>query len=451
MKLLPAKVKPKIVTSNGSSGARDLPQFEHVFITRILETNDIRTAVKRKVTADYFVQPDTRAAYSFLVGFYNQYGEVPSMDLFREKFSDFELHTTTDSVAAVSDHLRHNKLYRDLVEMIDEGVTLTREDAGSALVHFRKMVASLTTQHVLTQDMDVTRTIEEMKVEYERAEQDQGMLGIPWPWDALNDTTLGIQNGELVFWYARPKAGKTWLMICTAVNALRHNRRVLFVTMEMPVAQIRRRSAAVWSRISYSALRKGKLSAAEKSKYFDDLGAMSELEGFILSGGSDEDNSGTGITALAAKIQEYDPDIVFVDGVYLMRDDRGGKRSSDWQAMAHLTQDLKSLAKRMNLPIVGSTQSNRAGEKTRGDSLSEMAFSDSFVQDSDYVIRLIHDKKEKEDQEAIVTLPGIREAPGCTFTINAKFAEDMTQKEVAESQEDIDNFLAGTDESGIVR
>lgn len=447
MKIL-AKKKTHVVR-NGSSGARELPQFEQVFITRIIETGDIKTAIKRRIVADFFTQPDARAAYSYLVGFYNQYGETPSMELFRKKFPDFELQSTPDSVAAVADDLRQNKLYRDLVEMIDEGVALTREDVHSALSHFRTLVATLTTQHVLTRDMDITRTVEEMKAEYERVSVGQGMLGIPWPWPKLNETTLGIQNGELIFWYARPKAGKTWLMICTAVHALRNNRRVLFVTMEMPVEQIRRRTAAMWAGINYQSLRSGQLTASEKRRYFDDLEALAELEGFVVSGG--DENRGTGITSLAAKIQEYSPDLVLVDGVYLMHDDRGNKKSSDWQSISHITQDLKSLVKRLNIPLIGSTQSNRAGEKTRGESLSEMAFSDSFVQDGDYVIRLIHDKEQKEDQEALVTLPGIREAPGCTFTINAKFAEDLSQKEVAESQEDIDEFLAGTDESTVVR
>lgn len=452
MKLLGTRKKPvsqPAAVQNGSSGARDLPQFENVLITRIIETEDIRTVIKRQINADYFVMPDTRAAYSYLVGHYNQYGATPSMELFREKFEDFDLHTTSDSVAAVCDHLRRNKLYRDLGEMVEEGVRMIRDDPNEALGHFRTMVATLTTQHVLTNDIDVTKTVEEIKAEYERAAEGQGMLGIPWPWEKLNETTLGIQNGELVFIYARPKAGKTWYMIKTAVHALKHGRRVLFHTLEMPVQQIRRRSAAVWSGVDYQALRRGQLEPKVKSQYYDDLDALAELEGFIVSGRGEDKN--TGITSLAAKIQEYDPDIVFIDGVYLMRDDRGGKRSNDWQAISHITQDLKALVGRANLPIVGSTQSNRSGEKSKGESLSEMAFGDSFVQDADYVIRLIHDKVQKEDQEAIMTLPGIREAPGCTFTVHAKFAEDMTQKHVAETQEEIDDYLAGTDESAVVR
>ena len=436
--------------SLGRSSSRELPQFETVLITRVLETGNIRVAIKRRVTEDFFVMPENRAAWTFLVGQYQEYGEAPSLDLFRQRFPDFDLHTTSDPVEAVCDHLRENKLYRDMLEMTDEGVRLTRDGTpAEALNHFRTMVATLTTQHVLTRDMDITKTVKELRAEYERVAEGNGMLGIPWPWPKLNETTLGIQNGELVFWYARPKAGKTWLMVSTAIHAFRHGRRVLFITMEMPTEQIRRRAAAVWARVDYKALRSGQLTESERKRYFDDLEALEEMDGFILSGG--DENRGTGVVTLSAKIQEYNPDIVFIDGVYLMHDDRGGKRSSDWQAISHITQDLKALTKRANLPIVGSTQSNRQGEKSKGTSLSEMAFSDSFVQDGDYVIRLLNDKKEKDAKEAIVTLPGIREAEGCTFTINAHFAQDMTQKHVAETQEEVDEILAGTDDAAIVR
>ena len=146
MKLLGRQktAKPHVSVSR-SSGARDVPQFEQVLITRVIETTDIRTPIKRRITEDFFVLPETRAAFSYLRGHYQEYGTTPSVELFKEKFPDFEFHTTSDSVAAVCDHLRHNKLYRDLAEMTEEGVRMLVDDPGTALDHFRTMVASLTT------------------------------------------------------------------------------------------------------------------------------------------------------------------------------------------------------------------------------------------------------------------------------------------------------------------
>ena len=108
----------------------------------------------------------------------------------------------------VCDRLRANKLHRDLSEMLEEGVRLNRENAADALEHFRMSVASLTAQHILSKDVDLTKTTQEALAEYDRVKAGHGMLGIPWPWDALNKSTLGIQNEELIFIYGRPKSCK---------------------------------------------------------------------------------------------------------------------------------------------------------------------------------------------------------------------------------------------------
>jgi replicative DNA helicase len=416
---------------------RDVPNFESVLITRILETGDLKTAVKRKITADFFFLPETRTAYSFLIKHFQMFGEVPSIELFRKEFRNFNLRTTSDTVDAICNEMHRAKLYADQAEILDEMNRLNREDPHEALQYLRQQVASLTSAHTVTNDSDLTREIEEAKAEYLRVKAGAGIIGVPWPWPKLNDTTLGVQKQELVFFYARPKSLKTWLLGMSAVHAFKLGRKPLFISKEMPSNQIRRRMHAIFAGVDYEALRSGKLTQKEEKDYFENLEAFSENPPFILSG-DDEDKGG--VMSVIAKVKEYDPDVVYIDGVYLMHDDRSNKRSSD----------LKRAAKQLNIPIIGSTQANRSAEKTKGESKSEMAFGDSFIQDADYVIRIIHDKVHREDEEAIITLPAIREAPGCTFTIHAKVADDLTQKYVAETQEDEDEILAGTDE-GVVR
>jgi hypothetical protein len=62
------------------------------------------------------------------------------------------------------------------------------------------------------------------------------------------------------------------------------------------------------------------------------------------------------------------------------------------------------------------------------------------------VIRIIYDQKERESHEAILTLPGIRESAGCTFTINMRIAQDVSQRWVADTQVEEDELMAGSDE-----
>jgi replicative DNA helicase len=430
----------KLTNKHSSSS---IPNFEHVLITRIIETADLKSAIKMKISADFFFLPEARLAFNFLIKHFRKFGEVPSMELFRKEFRNFNLRTTSDTVEAVCHQLRKAKMYADVADLLDETLRLNREDASEALDHLRMQITSLTSQHVITRDSDLTKDVEEAKAEYERVKSGAGIVGVPWPWDKLNEVTLGAQNGECVYFYARPKSLKTWLLIKSAVHAFKKGYRPLLISKEMPTDQIRRRVHACFAGVDYNALRTGRLTPREEKNYFEDLEAFSENDPFILSG-DDEDKGG--VMSVTAKIKEYQPDVVYLDGVYLMHDDRTNKRTSDWQGIAHITQDLKRMSKQLNIPVIGSTQANRAAEKSKGESKSETSYGDSFVQDADYLLRIIYEKTHQEDHEAIITIPAIREAPGCTFTINAFVAKDLSQKHVAESEEEVEEILAATDE-----
>jgi hypothetical protein len=97
--------------------------------------------------------------------------------------------------------------------------------------------------------------------------------------------------------------------------------------------------------------------------------------------------NGITVSALAAKIEQTKPDIVFVDGVYLMLDEVSGEMNTP-QAITNITRGMKRLAQRINKPIVITTQTllwkMRAGKVTA----DSIGYSSSFFQDSDVILGL---------------------------------------------------------------
>jgi hypothetical protein len=79
------------------------------------------------------------------------------------------------------------------------------------------------------------------------------------------------------------------------------------------------------------------------------------------------------------------PDIVFVDGVYLMMDELTGEMNTP-QAITNITRAMKRLAQRIDLPIIITTQTllwkMRAGKVTA----DSIGYSSSFFQDSDVIL-----------------------------------------------------------------
>src|SRR5690606_22917333 len=134
--------------------------------------------------------------------------------------------------------------------------------------------------------------------------------------------------------------------------------------------------------ISHTRLRNGTLKPAEWQRLERSIASMANLPSFHLTADA---QSVMTLTGLRAKIEALDPDIVFVDGVYMMLDEQGEPSGSP-QALTNITRGMKRMAQQLRLPIVISTQaleSKMAGKKL---STYSVGYSSSFVQDSDAVI-----------------------------------------------------------------
>jgi hypothetical protein len=134
---------------------------------------------------------------------------------------------------------------------------------------------------------------------------------------------------------------------------------------------------------------------------------------------------GGGIAWLQGKIREYKPDLVIVDGMYLMKDDRTKTRAIDWKNITHISQDVKLTCNAFNVPIIGVTQANRGAETKNGEDLTELAFADAIGMDADLVLRIKkmvkwNEQVKKHENELHITAPGFREGTFEGMVIHGK-------------------------------
>jgi replicative DNA helicase len=100
-----------------------------------------------------------------------------------------------------------------------------------------------------------------------------------------------------------------------------------------------------------------------------------------------------------AKIQQYRPAIVFIDGIYMMQDTDAYYEQGSPQQLTALTRALKRMARQVNIPVVITTQlltSKMPKRKVQdmgdgtGTTANAIGYSSSFAQDSDMVIAVEH-------------------------------------------------------------
>ena len=171
----------------------------------------------------------------------------------------------------------------------------------------------------------------------------------------------------------------TWLEIIIGSYLSLHGYRVLQGVTEMSEDIMRDRYEAVLFSMcydvdfNYNAFKSGNLSPKIEQQFFDFLEEdLPNIEPVYIV-------TANGVMGLSADIEKYEPDIIMVDSAYLMEDDQGAK--DDWLRVAHITRDLKKLAKRVKKPIMINTQADKNTSKKTGPELGSIMFTQAIGQD----------------------------------------------------------------------
>jgi len=417
--------------------------IEFALISRVIEDKDFTSLEKAQITSDFFTVPEVRQVYEYLRYIYHHpqtTGLVPSLDMVKQYYPSFNATYAPDQVPVLCKALRDQKLKIELWGLIQKLSLEADKDPYAALVSLKSGVQTIAGLEQVSHDLSMSGAYQTLMDKYASVSQAGGLLGIPFPWHELNVETQGLQNGQYFVIYGRPGSMKTWVALYMAVHAYMHShRRVLYYTREMPNLQIAQRVAAAMCSVDYRAFKNGTLQPelfAYVQQVLQHLMAGEEMvaktsghqPAFIIT--ADRSANGGGVGWLQAKIKELQPDIVFVDGVYLMRDDRSNQRTTDWKNILHISQDLRQTALGVNIPVVAITQANKQSDKVKGADFVDMAFTDAFNQDADAVFKTKHimrrDDHGLKHSEVHMYSPKLREGALDGIVINGTPATDFS-------------------------
>ena len=357
---------------------------EHRLVSKVIRDREITPALQRGVADNWFLDDDNKKVWSFVRKHYGEYNEVPTATTVLDHYPNYKVLDVQDSIDYLLDTMvdfRRRMLTREGLENAVEQLQDNNHDA--ALIAMEATITKVNEQGVLgTHEVDLTKNTEDRYKDYQ-ALQNQTFLGIPTGFEKIDEATAGLQGGQLITIIAPPKTGKSQIALQMAINTHLLGKKPMFQSFEMNNHEQQQRHDAMRAHISHGRLRMGKLTTEENSRYIDMLNAMEKEQSFHLI----DAVSGITVSALAAKIEQTKPDIVFVDGVYLMLDEVTGEMNTP-QAITNITRALKRLAQKIDKPVVITTQTllwkMRAGKVTA----DSIGYSSSFFQDSDVILGL---------------------------------------------------------------
>ena len=216
-----------------------------------------------------------------------------------------------------------------------------------------------------------------------------GITGIP-SYESIDKITAGFQDSHYIVVGARPSMGKTAFALSLARKiAIDRNIPVAFFSLEMSNVQLGMRLISNVCEIPGQTLNTGRLTREEWDRYDKRTSLLLNAPIYF------DDTPGITVGEFRSKamklVREKGVKIIFIDYLQLMH--YGGKRFNTRQEeIQEISKSLKSIAKKLRIPIVVLAQLNRESAKRQGEDKrplpSDLRESGAIEQDADIVILL---------------------------------------------------------------
>jgi replicative DNA helicase len=234
--------------------------------------------------------------------------------------------------------------------------------------------------------------------------------GINLGWPTLDNNTGGLMPGDMVSLVGRPEKGKTMQMLYAARTPWQAGNRVLFVSMEMKPLAIHQRLSALHATIPMTKLKTGNLTTKARDKLKT---VLTEVKGAKAPLWVVDGNFTATVEDIWVMSRQLKPDVIFVDGGYLLKHPTERDRFKRVAENADLIkQQLSDLA-----PVVCSWQFSRdaAKKKLKGKlahqqqqaGLEDIGYTDAIGQVSSVVLALFEEESvETVGQRRIEIIKG---------------------------------------------
>lgn len=194
-----------------------------------------------------------------------------------------------------------------------------------------------------------------MRKTYDAIKTGSGLLGLPWCWEYLNLPTQGFKTGDSLFILGKSGAGKTNVSMNIAMHFFaRLNQRVAVICgHEMSREDILEIASCMVSEVSLLRFRLGKLTVVEEKQLWATMAMLTEEA-------EDPDEKSKfaifetfeqGLDIVETVIETFKPDVLYVDALYSMSDQKPAKQHD-------LVTNFCLLGRRSKTRLIASWQQN---------------------------------------------------------------------------------------------
>ena len=288
------------------------------------------------------------------------YSELPTAERLQTEYSDFNpihVHTKRGILERVLSERRQLKLNQFIMD-----------SSGMAEEELKGEIAKLSIE-INAAPTNVMSVKELNGFTFRKPEDGMHLCS-----NLVTEQHRGVFPGEVITLVGASGVGKSLLAMNTSIHWLLDGLNVLLVAADMKPEMTMIRAHSMLMKTNTEHMHKVPLVAR---KSFANL--LNHLEGSLHIPNIAPRN----VAEISSLVTEHSIDALVVDGTYFLQASFGKNGlSRGWENMSIVSNELKDLAHKTNIPVLSVSQTNREGV---------VAYSSSLEQDSDIVLIAKHE------------------------------------------------------------
>jgi hypothetical protein len=428
--------------------------YQTALCARVIKTGDIASVLNFGLTMDDFTEMEAKSFWGMILAYYTEQGmpgSVIAPQMMRIHFPAlvWDDDMTGMRIEKLCAQIRKDRIAVEANEAMTKclgAMNSSLPDITPDLQELHQRISSLIALGTRgNTDVTIRTGMSNILRNMGLARQGVNRAIASWPWKALQDATFGINPDDYIVFYGRPKSMKTWVLIAILAHLFEWEKKVLVYTKEMTPDNVYMRTIAAICHMKYDDLREATsvgrpLSMADEKQLYEYWDCISTdpvwADRLIVLSGRDAPAGGDTVAWLHSKIDQYKPQVMLVDGMYLLSDQN--KAKVDHHRVMNISRDLRQMVLSTGVPVIATMQANRKAALHTDANLDEIAYSDGVAQDATIAARVINDKMSPTIS---LVIGGSREFKLHGIRIMGKPAEDfsfkavLTEKEIEKARE----------------
>lgn len=328
--------------------------------------------------------------WEWLRDYYSQYKAIPSTEVVQQEHSHFQAVKTPSEPAHYLDKLREDWLRRKLNGMFVGLSSQIRggQASGQVLDQAMKMVSDLHRTSSPVRDVDITEfepAVDDYRRRKQLADERGGTPGITMGIKRIDEGyPTGFAPGHFVVFIGWSGHGKSWFSTLAACKAWEAGYKPMIISLEMSPETVRDRV--------YTVLGSGALKNTELARGDVDIDEFERWAGGKLKDSSQfvvvatDSAESVRPATVQAKIDQYKPDIIFLDYAQLFDDNR--QSESMTMRMMNVSREFKLMAVSNGIPVVLLTQATMSDKSDVNSPpmIEQVAWSKALQNDADLAL-----------------------------------------------------------------